>query len=357
MLVALVIGASASPVSLDSVNIGVPATEATHNLAGWTITLWSGCGWCGPDGNMRLIWGDGGESADPANNWASVTLDAGSAWATSIRLQHLDGAADDGFNVYVNGDLVGTYVADNSIDEWVLDTEFDISGGGYFGLLNVKLEATGTAWGGIGTFGQVAFNEIELFGDPWLDFVNVGSTGDAYLLGSWGPVEPDTHGGNWGNMGSPSCGVSHDGSTPSGALCDNKTRVIWEQGSFVETVYVPGSRAAQVTLINPEGLDGRTLVVRHLDGLADDSFSLQVRGENAQGKANTKWYTLGPEYSGEQDSSEDWHVTTFSLATDRKGDDIPLGDVITIKFRAEGTAWSGHQTWGQVAIDWVALVP
>ncbi len=117
-----------------------------------------------------------------AYNWASVTLDAGLAfWAVKLSLQHLDGAADDGFKVYVNGVLVGTYVA-TPINTWVT-TEFDISSWGYSGLLTIKLEATGSAWGGIGTYGQVAFNEIELSGEPWLggapwlDWVNIGSPG------------------------------------------------------------------------------------------------------------------------------------------------------------------------------------
>ncbi len=48
---------------------------------------------------------------------------------------------------------------------------------------------------------------------------------------------------------------------------------------------------------------------------------------------------------------------TFDLTTDFKGRQIPLGDVITIKLRATGPAWSLKSTYGQVAIDWVALAP
>ncbi len=275
---------------LDFVDMGDSTSEATHNLLGWS-NIWSSCGWCGPDGDMRLIWGDGGESSAPANNWASVTLDAGWAWAETLSLNHLDGAADDGFNVYVNGVLVDTYVDQYPSNTWVT-TVSDISSWGYFGQLTIKLEATGSAWGGIGTYGQVAFNLIELSGEHWLDWVNMGSPGSEGddLIGSWGPIQPDTTGGNWGGMGSGTCGVDHDGVTPSGTMCDGKTRVIWEpdiiDGSDV------GSRAAKVLLLNL-GKDGTTLIVRYLDGLADDSFSIQVRGENPQGKVNTKWYTLG----------------------------------------------------------------
>ena len=155
-------GSSQSLVLLDSVNIGDTTSEPGHNLDGWT-DIWSGCGWCGSDGNMRLIWGDGGETCDLANNWASVTLDAGAVCAKTLRVEHLDGAADDGFNVYVNDEPVGTYLDFYGSNTWTA-SEFDISLGNYTGVLTIKLEATAPAWGGCGTYGQVAFNMIELYG-------------------------------------------------------------------------------------------------------------------------------------------------------------------------------------------------
>jgi len=150
------------PSLLDSVNIGDSASEGLHDLHGWSNT-WYSCGWCGPDGNMRLIWGDGGETCDLVDNWASVTLDAGCKTALSLKVDHLAGAADDGFNVYVNGDLVGTYVDNISSNTWLV-TEFDISSGNHSGLLTVKFVATAPAWDLCGTYGQVAFNLIELYG-------------------------------------------------------------------------------------------------------------------------------------------------------------------------------------------------
>ncbi len=163
-----VAGAAADPIDppklLDSVNIGDTTSENGCDLLGWT-NIWSGCGWCGPDKNMRLIWGgEGGTTCDLANNWASVTLDAGARIADSLKVQHLDGAADDGFNVYVNDDLVGTYVDYYPSNTWTA-TEFDISSGRYKGELTIKFEATAPAWGGCGTYGQVAFNEIELYAE------------------------------------------------------------------------------------------------------------------------------------------------------------------------------------------------
>ena len=155
-------GSSQSLVLLDSVNIGDTTSEAEHNLQGWT-KIWSGCGWCGPDTNMRLIWGDGGETCAPENNWASVELDAGTVCAKTLRVEHLDGDADDGFNVYVNDVLVDMYIDSFPSNTWT-ETEFDISSYNFSGLLTIKFEATAGAWGGCPTYGQVAFNMIELSG-------------------------------------------------------------------------------------------------------------------------------------------------------------------------------------------------
>jgi hypothetical protein len=43
--------------------------------------------------------------------------------------------------------------------------EIDISSGQYTGLLTIRFEATGDAWGGCKKYGQVGFNHIKLFGD------------------------------------------------------------------------------------------------------------------------------------------------------------------------------------------------
>jgi hypothetical protein len=139
---------------------------------------------------MRLIWGDGGETCALENNWASVELEAGCNWATCLKVDHLDGAADDGFHVYVNGYLVGTYVDFYPTNTWVT-TEFDISSGHYSGLLTIRFEATGVAWPSIGTFGQVAFNEIKLYGLPSYPVtidIKPGSDPNSINLGSKGVI-------------------------------------------------------------------------------------------------------------------------------------------------------------------------
>lgn len=162
MLLVTSVGANPTYMLLDSVNIGNTTSEAGHSLTDWT-NVWSGCGWCGLDGNMRLIWGDGGDTCALSENWASFTLNAGTGVGKILIMEHLDGSADDGFSVYVNDILVGTYVDKYSTNTWEI-TDFDISGLGFSGLLTIELKATGDAWSGCGTYGQVAFNEIELWG-------------------------------------------------------------------------------------------------------------------------------------------------------------------------------------------------
>ena len=173
-------GSPQGSVQLDSVNIGDTTSEPGHNLMGWT-DVWT-CGpynvanktgdWCACHdggtgvGNMRLIWGDGGETCALGNNWASVDLDVGCNWAKTLRLDHLDGAGDDGFNVYVNENLVGTYVATSETANVWYVTDFNISEWNFTGELTIKFVATGSAWSGCGTYGQVAFNLIELYGGP-----------------------------------------------------------------------------------------------------------------------------------------------------------------------------------------------
>jgi len=185
---ALLVSANSSTL-LDSVNIGDTTLESGHNLTGWT-RVWSGCGWCGPDGNMRLIWGDGGEPSTLEYNWASVTLDAGTGWATSLKVEHLAGAADDSFNVYVNDQYIAWCEDTVGSNQWFVD-EFDISLYNFTGVLTIKFVATGPAWSGIGTYGQIAFNLIELYGSAYRPVtidIKPGSDPNSINLGSKGVV-------------------------------------------------------------------------------------------------------------------------------------------------------------------------
>jgi len=58
------------------------------------------------DASLRLLMGHG-DGCGEGYTSASFTLDAGSDVATRLKLEHLDGAVNDSFDVYVNGVKVG----------------------------------------------------------------------------------------------------------------------------------------------------------------------------------------------------------------------------------------------------------
>jgi len=133
-------------------------------------------------------------------------------------------------------------------------------------------------------------------------------------LVSWGPVEPTTNGGSYGGMGS--------GTAPGSV--DQLCRVIWDASD--------NNPSATLTFAKPV----YTVDIRHLLGLADDTFNVSVFG------GATLWGNIVDAPSG----SEVWTTSTLS--------GVPSA---TLTLTATGPAWSGFNTYGQVAIDWVAATP
>ncbi len=168
--------AAAKGVVLDRVDIGSETAAQSVGMSGWGPVEptahggnWGGFSGTGED--CRVIW-DASDD-DPS---AIITLDRGvkRGAATAIRMRHLDGIADDSFDIYVK-DVHGSYVKIGSWDgspgpeDWVTD-EFSLPNGKTLQLgrgrsVEVKLVATGDKWSGFGTYGQVAFDSIELVGN------------------------------------------------------------------------------------------------------------------------------------------------------------------------------------------------
>lgn len=97
------------------------------------------------------------------------------------------------------------------------------------------------------------------------------------------------------------------------------------------------------------------IVIHHLDGIADDSFTLEAK------HANGDWvflYHVGQsQYAySDVDSTETWTLSTFSL-TSPSGDSLVAKGRRTLEIRITltGLHWSGYNTWGQLAIDYIAL--
>ncbi|MDH4238563.1 MAG: hypothetical protein OEW48_03265 [Phycisphaerae bacterium] len=142
--------------------------------------------------------------------------------------------------------------------------------------------------------------------------VDLGTTvGEAgYTLTNWGPVEPTTHPGGWG-------GIASDP-----ASYDKRCRTAWG--------YVENTKDASITF--PTKIVSVT--VRHLDGLSNDSFRVEVDGN------------LWGSYSAVSGVGEFWTVSSFSGTP---------GTILTIT--CTGPAGQYFNPYGQVGIDRVEAIP
>jgi hypothetical protein len=88
----------------------------------------------------------------------------------------------------------------------------------------------------------------------------------------------------------------------------------------------------------------RHIIVRVLDGIADDSFNVYV--ENPGGN-----WALVYSYSADPSTTEYWvehHIYSFPAC---KGQ----GPYIHMKIEPINVGWSGFNTWGQLAVDYVEI--
>ena len=156
--------------------------------------------------------------------------------------------------------------------------------------------------------------------------VNIGdeASEDGHDLDGWGPIEPYTHSGNWG------------GFDTSGENC----RVIWDTGDDDPSATITLDRCCQ------NGA-AKAIIVRHLGGIADDSFTIEVKDNHG------KWVEIG-DYEDEPGANEEWFETRFALPNGKK---LQLGRGLEVEVRltATGEAWYGFNTYGQVAFDWIKL--
>lgn len=102
--------------------------------------------------------------------------------------------------------------------------------------------------------------------------------------------------------------------------------------------------AGYVSLDTPKGA-AKAISIRHLDGLADDSFDVLV--EDVHGA----WITVG--HYTDVHATETWVKSTFALPDTM---DLARGRAIEVKIALTGAKWSGFATWGQLAIDKVELL-
>jgi hypothetical protein len=151
-----------------------------------------------------------------------------------------------------------------------------------------------------------------------LDYVDIGELDSevSHHLRGWGPIEPETSGGAFGGI--------------------DDCRVTWEPGA-PDTLW---GRAAVFMMKVPPGFVAKRLKLNVLDGLADDSFAVYVRGKRVYS------------HTGRQTGTEDWITHTIDLDSVRCARNGRIWVLIT----ATGPAWSGFNTYGQLAVDEARLL-
>jgi hypothetical protein len=81
------------------------------------------------------------------------------------------------------------------------------------------------------------------------------------------------------------------------------------------------------------------LILRHLDGIANDDFSVYVQdGEE---------YTLIGSYTSDPNTTEFWETTEYNFS--------PRSGEIQFKLSVTGPIWGPCSTWGQVAFSWAKI--
>ncbi len=184
------------------------------------------------------------------------------------------------------------------------------------------------------------------------DFLQVGNATSEteHNANGFGPVEPTTHPGGWGNIGGEP--------VPS----DHLARVTWantEADDFEErgatfVMRVPQKCCATTncpSVCSCYNCDwsktvANKLKLRVLDGQANDDFIVMWKNGNS-------WQLLHV-YVSDHSTAEYWTTVEVDLSS------IPKymrnrGKSLTFKVVATGNAWAHHATYGQLGIDWAAL--
>jgi hypothetical protein len=155
-------GVGTSFADYDYVDIGDSTSESGHSLAGWgPIEPETAGGTYGGVDDCRVTYAPG---EPPEQNWATLVMNFGpedGSTAKCLVARHLDGMSGaDAFEVYVNGNYVGSYYDDNGGGENWITSEFMVSE--YSGFCTIEFVSIEDPWANFGLYGQVAFDEITI---------------------------------------------------------------------------------------------------------------------------------------------------------------------------------------------------
>jgi hypothetical protein len=202
-----------------------------------------------------------------------------------------------------------------------------------------------------------------------LDFVDIGNeeSENGHDLDGWGPIEPTTNGGFWGDIENGGINVSGCPGVSEDYPLPGQTRVVWG-GEEPDSPFLEG-RAASLVL-TPEKGAGKKINMRVLDSQAVDGNeklldSFQVFVKNKHGHWILVYvFDPGPpaaeslpedRFCGNAkspDTAEEWRVHSIWLPTN----EIRPGKPVKVLIQATGSAWELFETYGQLAVDWIELV-
>lgn len=156
LVIPLVLVFSGAAMAADFVDIGVESSEYLHSMSSWgPIEPLTHPGSYGGVDNCRAIWSDF-DTPSPGSKNAFIILNFVAA-SEGLYFRHLEGIADDGFEVYIDGNLEYTHSDLSTTEQWVVSFCFPgLTGGSH----TVEFRATGDPWASFGTFGQVCFDKI-----------------------------------------------------------------------------------------------------------------------------------------------------------------------------------------------------
>ena len=147
------------------VDIGNGDSEEDHNLSGWGPIVVPTSGWGSHDGDLRTVWGPNSQVKT-----ASLTMNIpedpeGFNLGSTLTIRHLDGTANDAFDVYINDQYVYSHVDIHNNETWVVTvldvSEYVVSEGDY----EIEFRVTADAWAYQYAYGQVAVDWISLVAD------------------------------------------------------------------------------------------------------------------------------------------------------------------------------------------------
>lgn len=148
------------------VDIGNPASEAGHAMAGWGPVEpathgggWGGIGGEDPPGRCRTIWSPSED--EPAENWATLELDFGSSptLAKSLAVRYLDGGSDDSFDILIDDVLFQHIYAPPGTETWRW-VRIDVTG--HTGVHTLKFQATAPPGTFYDPYGQVGIDRVHV---------------------------------------------------------------------------------------------------------------------------------------------------------------------------------------------------